>query len=978
MFKSLTRRRPRLVIAAVVGVLVLLGLFPASAASGPQVFNVGTAPFFGDLRNVTLSSPIVDLSVTPSGNGYWQVAANGGMFTFGDAPFYGSTGSFQLNSPIVAMAGFDGGYYLLSRDGGVFTFGPSAPFRGSGGGTGKQFSDIVLMPGGGGYWLLATDGSVLAFGATGVGSQPPAAGLPAGVTAVALASTPAGDGLWTSFSNGRVDPAGAAADLGDAPTGVSPIDATASPDGSGLWLVTATGRVEGLGTATRSDDVTADKPVVAIAAQSSDGYWVATEGNGPGSISGRVLDDLGRPAASACLFLNDAPSPQAQTASDGTFRISPVGPGTVRLKIGSCAGDDRWAFEYYKDARFSFEATPISVTAGQDTALGDIVIDRAAAITGVVRGRDGDPLAGACVQTSFGQARTSVTGYYRLGGLPSGSYIVNFNDCGRGDHLAEYYDDAPTADRATPVPVAVAETRSGIDAQLSKAGAISGVVSTSDGGALGPPACVAAVDHSGAVRQAAISVTGFYRLPGLRNGTYKLHFNDCPQNFVSTRNDYVDEWWNDQATEDAATPITVVASAPDVTGINPVLVRGGKISGVVTRADGGAPAAGQCVDALQGTTSVRTNTTVTGYYELKGLRPGAYRVRFGGCFVGVGSLAAEWWSDAPSASTSTPVTVGSGETRPGIDAALDAAGFLEGRVTDEQGNGVLACVDVFDDGMQLSFGNRANIGGITGNYRIGGLNSASYSLRFRDCRSGNPSAFANQWFRDAATKGGGTPVAAVRGQTLPVPTAVMGQESGISGVVTSDDGLPVRGVCVRAYLPDGSEVLQNQMSVTTTVTGFYRVPRLPASTYKVRFDGSCNSDGYASEWWQDAPTMAAATSVSTTIGQTTPNVDAVLSIPGRPVAPTGVSATAGRRSATVSWTGVSDGRGAITGYRITATPGGAVVVAAAGDRSAVVDGLEPNQRYTFTVAASNAFGTGPGTTSNEVRVIGGPTKPKLR
>jgi len=32
----------------------------------------------------------VAMAATPSGNGYWFVAADGGIFTFGDAQFYGS------------------------------------------------------------------------------------------------------------------------------------------------------------------------------------------------------------------------------------------------------------------------------------------------------------------------------------------------------------------------------------------------------------------------------------------------------------------------------------------------------------------------------------------------------------------------------------------------------------------------------------------------------------------------------------------------------------------------------------------------------------------------------------------------------------------------------------------------------------------------------------------------------------------------
>src|SRR6202022_3898497 len=52
-----------------------------------------------------LSRPVVGSAPPPSGQGYWLVAADGGVFTFGDAGFLGSTGGLHLNQPVVAVAG---------------------------------------------------------------------------------------------------------------------------------------------------------------------------------------------------------------------------------------------------------------------------------------------------------------------------------------------------------------------------------------------------------------------------------------------------------------------------------------------------------------------------------------------------------------------------------------------------------------------------------------------------------------------------------------------------------------------------------------------------------------------------------------------------------------------------------------------------------------------------------------------------------
>ncbi len=72
---------------------------------------------------------------TPSGNGYWLLAADGGVFSFGDPLFFGSTGNLRLSAPVISMATTKtAGYWLVAADGGVFSFG--VPYYGSLPGTG--------------------------------------------------------------------------------------------------------------------------------------------------------------------------------------------------------------------------------------------------------------------------------------------------------------------------------------------------------------------------------------------------------------------------------------------------------------------------------------------------------------------------------------------------------------------------------------------------------------------------------------------------------------------------------------------------------------------------------------------------------------------------------------------------------------------------------------------------------------------------
>ena len=77
-----------------------------------------------------------------------------------------------------------------------------------------------------------------------------------------------------------------------------------------------------------------------------------------------------------------------------------------------------------------------------------------------------------------------------------------------------------------------------------------------------------------------------------------------------------------------------------------------------------------------------------------------------------------------------------------------------------------------------------------------------------------------------------------------------------------------------------------------------------------------------------------------------------------PSAPTSVTAFAGNSSATVTWNpSTADACNAITGYLVTASPGGRT--ATTSGTSVAVTGLTNGTTYTFKVRASNASGSGP-------------------
>jgi hypothetical protein len=221
-----------------------------------RVWPFGGAENFGGVPpGAGLASPVVAVSATPDGGGYWLAAADGTVFAEGGARLYGPAAA-GLNTPVVGIAPTpDGlGYWLVSADGAVYSFGDARYFGSlKTGPSGPAVVRLVPTPDGAGYWLLDAGGGVYSFGdARSFGSElVPSPGRPSpGRAFVDMAPTPDGLGYWLLDAAGTVYSFGDARDAGSAPvpTGGDPAEnIVPGPGGAGYWVVDQNGAATPLG-----------------------------------------------------------------------------------------------------------------------------------------------------------------------------------------------------------------------------------------------------------------------------------------------------------------------------------------------------------------------------------------------------------------------------------------------------------------------------------------------------------------------------------------------------------------------------------------------------------------------------------------------------------------------------------------------------------------------------------------------------------
>ncbi len=578
------------------------------------------------------------------------------------------------------------------------------------------------------------------------------------------------------------------------------------------------------------------------------------------SAAGRVFV-LGKP--DAVLALRDLPGIVSIISADAQLADEPIDQevGTALHPTIATAVRDGPAHR-----------PGVSLVDTSDPATSPGLVAANGFITGIVTAADSfAPLTSvsACAYHptpyAYNCGLPNASGVYSVSVPPGSNYRVSFIPYD-GRYIPEYYDNVPYNNPSgyTPVSVSDSAVTANVNAGLAPGAQVIGRVTDQ---ATGNPlsGIYVQVQESSAGYYYASSTTdanGVYTTtPGLPPGSHWVQFID----FSGV---YATEYYTNAYRFDLATLIDVTTTHR--TGIDAALSPGGTLSGTVTAEGSGAPLNNIYVtayDAVDGNFINSDSTDAAGVYRFGGLAPIEYKLQF----VDFNDVyVPEYYNNKRDFASADPVSVTSGMTTT-INAQLALGGVISGMVTAEGSGAPLSNVSVTAyDAATDSFID-SNATNVSGTFRIGGLTTGNYKLRFRD----NTGAYLTEFYNNKPDLAGADPFSVMAGMTTTI-NAQLALGGVISGMVTAEgSGAPLSNVSVTAYnATTGSSIGSN----TTNAAGLYRIGSLATGNYKLRFRD--NTGAYLTEFYNNKPDLASADPFSVTAGMTT-TIHAALAAGGR-------------------------------------------------------------------------------------------------
>jgi hypothetical protein len=413
-----------------------------------------------------------------------------------------------------------------------------------------------------------------------------------------------------------------------------------------------------------------------------------------GTISGSVTDAVtgaGIPDV-IVVIRNEATGlvSIANSDADGDYSSDALVPGNYKLQFLPAFSEldttRRYVGTYYNGAATLDTASVVSLAVGQSVADIDAGLVVGGSIAGTVSGDEGG-LEGVSVvaYAANGQVAaldiSDAEGAYSLGGLPAGSYTVEFITAGAPlaatrAYNGAFYDTTPPTE-PTVVAVAAGQAVGGIDQRLGRGVQLAGTITDEETGDGIPGVFVVAYDSvtGRPVTSAVTGDDGSYASGSLSSGSYKVEFTTVFSPIATTRT-YIDEYFSNKRSFAEATAILIGRNI-GVRTINAELRRGGSISGRVSAADSGEGLGGVVVVARRGGLIQGVVTTdPTGSYTVTGLPAGDHTVEFiteTAPDPQVRRYVGELYNDVPLGGVGTPVLVVVQQDQPGVNAELSPA-----------------------------------------------------------------------------------------------------------------------------------------------------------------------------------------------------------------------------------------------------------------------------------------------------------------